>query len=161
MKKVFPANSVELTFMGDGKLSVCQIQKEEQKPEQDRCGQCQQREHPIDFCFVFEQFQQDRVHAHTCGGAEGIGDEVGDVSGTQSECELAQFHCGTEEKSVQNRFSADGIQHFQIYAEREKEDDIQQDFTEVEAGADFLVVIKRDEIDASGFYERFDFAEAE
>ena len=103
----------------------------------------------MEFPAVFEQEMGKVIQEDACRGSGGIGDEVGDVAGSEREGELAELHREAEEESGQDGSAGRGVQHFQIDAEGEEEKDVQQDFIDMEADADVAVVIERDEVEAS------------
>lgn len=103
----------------------------------------------MEFPAVFEQDKGKVIQTYACRGSGGIGDEVGDVAGSEREGELAEFHREAEEESGQDGSAGRDIQHFQIDAEREEEKDVQQDFADMEADADVAVIIEGDEVEAA------------
>ena len=56
----------------------------------------------IDCGLIFKKFNEDQIQAYADSGAEGIGDEVGDVAGTEREGKLAKLQREAEEESGQN-----------------------------------------------------------
>ena len=113
---------------------------------------------------VFEQEKGDVIQDDSGGGSGGVGDEVGDVAGSEREGELAELQREAEEESGQDGSESREIQHFQIDAEREEKKDVQQDFADMEADADVAVIIKGDEVETARTtrLEHFrDFAEGE
>jgi len=130
-------------------LSVCEVQEKEQEPEQDCGGQGEDGENFVDFRFVPEQLQYEQVQEHARRGTEGIGDEVGDVGGTEGEGKLAEFQHEAEEEAGQDRAVGGEVEHFQIHAKGEEEDGVHEDFADVEADADVAVVIEGDEVEGS------------
>ena len=115
----------------------------------------------MEFPAVFEQEKGEVIQTYACRGTGGVGDDVGDVAGSEREGELAELQREAEEESGQDGSESREIQHFQIDAEREEEKDVQQDFADMEADADVAVIIKGDEVDAARRDHFRDFAEGE
>lgn len=110
---------------------------------------------------VFEQKKSDVIQDDSGGGSGGVGDDVGDIAGAECEGELAELQREAEEESGQDGSESREIQHFQVDAEREEEQDIQKDFLDVEADADVAFVVERDEVDAARRDQFRNFAEGE
>ena len=98
---------------------------------------------------VFEKSDEEQVQVYAGSGSGGIGDEVGDIAGTEREDELAEFQSEAEEETDQDSFAGGEIQQFQIDAEGGEKKDIEQDFLDVEADADVAGVVEGDEVEAS------------
>ena len=110
---------------------------------------------------VFEQKKGDVIQDDSGGGSGGVGDDIGDVAGSEREGELAELQREAEEESGQDGSACRSIQHFQVDAEREEEKGVQKDFIDVEADADVAFVVERDEVDAARRDHFRNFAEGE
>ena len=140
---------------------ACEIQTQDQQSHQEGGGQSQNAEDFVDGCPVFEASYEDNVEAYPDDGAGCVGDEIGDIEGSQGEHQLAELDGEADGCSVQERFFTGGIQHFQVHAEREKQKDVQQDFPDMKEGADIAGIIKWNEIEPARADEGGDVLETE